>query len=199
MRALAAIAVAGATALSLAGPAHADGVSSLDAAKQKVLPTDVYKPTRPAAEQDGVTFHNIDVVSFLPGLVDETWIVAFGGKQTHYYTNDACFSLSGELQLAPAKGKKSLVEVDKIIGCWGAIPADMLGSAKPYPDPAPSVVPPAGAVLRFEGGNIKARCVTKDLSGENKRSPEEEKKPLKEAQCPQLAVAGLAGGTVIPA
>ena len=53
--------------------------SELDASGQKILPTDIYKPIQPAAEQDGVKFHNIDVVSFLPGVVDETWIVAFGG------------------------------------------------------------------------------------------------------------------------
>jgi len=53
--------------------------SKLDAADQKLLPTDIYKPIQPAAEQDGVKFHNVDVVSFLPGVVDETWIVAFGG------------------------------------------------------------------------------------------------------------------------
>ncbi|MFE2341183.1 hypothetical protein ACFXCR_17005 [Streptomyces sp. NPDC059431] len=34
--------------------------SKLDAADQKLLPTDIYKPTRPAAEQDGVKFHNVD-------------------------------------------------------------------------------------------------------------------------------------------
>jgi hypothetical protein len=53
--------------------------SKLDASGQKILPTDIYKPTLPAAEQEGVKFHNVDVVSFLPGVVDETWIVAFGG------------------------------------------------------------------------------------------------------------------------
>ncbi|MFD7236829.1 hypothetical protein ACFWAT_16190 [Streptomyces syringium] len=49
--------------------------SKRDQAKQKVLPTDIYKPTLPAAEQDGNKFHNVDVVSFLPGVCDETWIV----------------------------------------------------------------------------------------------------------------------------
>ncbi|EPS40939.1 hypothetical protein H072_5195 [Dactylellina haptotyla CBS 200.50] len=122
--------------------------SKLDASGQKVLPTDIYKPTLPASEQDGIKFHNIDVVSFLPGVVDETWIVAFGGKETHFGTNKACFSLSGSnLQISP--------------------------------------------------DSIKARCLTKDISGENKGSPEEEKKPLKEEKCPPLAIAGVAGGKVI--
>lgn len=35
-------------------------------------------PTPPvASEQDGSTFQNIDVSSFLPGVVDETWIFTF--------------------------------------------------------------------------------------------------------------------------
>ncbi|KAF9347410.1 hypothetical protein BGX34_003164, partial [Mortierella sp. NVP85] len=119
--------------------------SKLDAANQKVLPTDIYKPTLPASEQDGIKFHNIDVVSFLPGVVDETWIVAFGGKETHFGTNKACFSLSG-------------------------------------------------GNLQISGDAIKARCLSKDISGENKGSPEEEKKPLKEEKCPPLALAGIAGG-----
>ncbi|KAF3275200.1 hypothetical protein TWF970_006922 [Orbilia oligospora] len=122
--------------------------SKLDAANQKVLPTDIYKPTLPAAEQEGVKFHNVDVVSFLPGVVDETWIVAFGGKETHFGTNKACFSL-------------------------------------------------AGGNLQLSGDAIKARCLTKDISGENKGSPEEEKRPLKEEKCPPLALAGVQGGKVI--
>ncbi|KAK6544768.1 hypothetical protein TWF694_001451 [Orbilia ellipsospora] len=73
----------------------------LDASDQVILPTDPLKPFLPAAEQDGVKFHNVDVVSFLPGVVDESWIVAFGGKKTHYGTNKACFSLTGgNLQLS---------------------------------------------------------------------------------------------------
>ncbi|KAK6528373.1 hypothetical protein TWF281_009615 [Arthrobotrys megalospora] len=122
--------------------------SKLDAANQKILPTDIYKPTLPAQEQDGIKFHNVDVVSFLPGIVDETWIVAFGGKETHFGTNKACFSL-------------------------------------------------AGANLQLSPDSIKARCLSKDISGENKGSPEEEKKPLKEEKCPTLAVAGIARGKVI--
>ncbi|KAK6507634.1 hypothetical protein TWF481_006060 [Arthrobotrys musiformis] len=119
----------------------------LDAANQKILPTDIYKPTLPASEQDGVKFHNIDVVSFLPGVVDETWIVAFGGKKTHFGSKAACFSLTGPLQLS--------------------------------------------------NDAIKVRCLSKDISGEDKGSPEEEKKPLKEEKCPTLAIAGIAGGKVI--
>ncbi|KAF3187218.1 hypothetical protein TWF225_004372 [Orbilia oligospora] len=122
--------------------------SKLDAANQRVLPTDIYKPTLPAAEQEGIKFHNIDVVSFLPGVVDETWIVAFGGKETHFGTNKACFSL-------------------------------------------------AGGNLQLSGDAIKARCLTKDISGENKSSPEEERRPLKEEKCPRLALAGVQGGKVI--
>ncbi|MEV5527816.1 hypothetical protein [Streptomyces prunicolor] len=39
-------------------------------------------PTPPAAsEQGGSKFHNVDVVSFLPGVVDESWIFSFGGKK----------------------------------------------------------------------------------------------------------------------
>ncbi|MCZ1003282.1 hypothetical protein O1M63_43575 [Streptomyces mirabilis] len=168
MRTLAAIALAGA-ALSLAGPAHADGI--LDASAQKVLPTDIYKPTLPASEQDGVKFHNVDVVSFLPGVVDETWIVAFGGKKTHFGTNKTCFSLSGSnLQLSPdaVTTGKSAEKVEKVIACWGAIPDDILGST------TQKILP----------GVVKARCLSKDISGENKGSPEEEKKPLKEEKCP---------------
>ena len=41
-------------------------------------------PTPPAAaEQDGTTFHNVEVASFLPGVVDESWILAFAEKETH--------------------------------------------------------------------------------------------------------------------
>ncbi|KAK6339165.1 hypothetical protein TWF718_008588 [Orbilia javanica] len=119
--------------------------SKLDAANQKVLPTDIYKPTLPASEQDGVKFHNIDVVAFLPGVVDETWIVASGGKETHYGTNKACFSLSGRN-------------------------------------------------LQLSADAIKARCLSKDISGENKGSPEEERKPLEEVKCPVLALAGVSRG-----
>ncbi|KAF9962860.1 hypothetical protein BGZ65_007531 [Modicella reniformis] len=96
----------------------------LDAANQKVLPTDIYKPVLPAQEQDGVKFHNIDVVSFLPGVVDETWIFVFGDKKTHFGTN-------------------------------------------------------------------------KDISGENRGSPEEEKKPLKGEKCPPLVIVGIAGNKVM--
>ncbi|KUM91068.1 hypothetical protein AQI88_38705 [Streptomyces cellostaticus] len=140
------MALAGA-ALSLAGPAHADGIDPRARGGQKVLPIDIYKPFLPAAEQDGVKFHNVKVVSFLPGVVDETWIVAFGGKKTHYYMNKACFSLTG-------------------------------------------------GNLQISADAIKARWLSKDISGENKGSPEEEK-PLKEEKYPPLAVAGIAGGKVI--
>lgn len=58
LRTLTAIALAG-VALSLAGPAHAD--DTLDAVTSRILPTDIHKPTLPAAEQDGVKFQNVDV------------------------------------------------------------------------------------------------------------------------------------------
>ncbi|KAK6513062.1 hypothetical protein TWF506_009225 [Arthrobotrys conoides] len=122
--------------------------SKLDAANQKILPTDIYKPTLPASEQDGIKFHNIDVVSFLPGVVDETWIVAFGGKETHFGTNKACFALTG-------------------------------------------------GNLQVSGDAIKARCLSKDISGEDKGSPAQERRPLKEEKCPPLAIAGIMGGKVV--
>jgi len=41
-------------------------------------------PTPPGASEQGWgKFPNVDMVSFLPGVVDETWIVAFGGEETH--------------------------------------------------------------------------------------------------------------------
>ncbi|KAK3808503.1 MAG: hypothetical protein J3Q66DRAFT_76977 [Benniella sp.] len=70
------------------------------------------------------------------------------GKATHFGTNNACFSLTGPLQIS--------------------------------------------------ANAIKARCLSKDLSGENKGTPEQEKKPLKEEKCPPLALAGIdAAGKVI--
>ncbi|KAF3913296.1 hypothetical protein ABW20_dc0101142 [Dactylellina cionopaga] len=125
--------------------------SKLDPANQKIQPTDIYKPTLPAQEQDGIKFHNVEVVSFLPGVVDESWILAFGGKETHFGTKSACFSLMGpNLQVAD--------------------------------------------------GAVKARCLSKDISGEDKGSPEEEKKPLKEEKCPPLVVGGISatGKLIIP-
>ncbi|MEV4502563.1 hypothetical protein [Streptomyces klenkii] len=63
-RTLAAVVLAGA-ALALAGPAHADD----------------HSPT------EGVRFVNLDALSFLPGVVDETWIVVFGSRTEHFGTN----------------------------------------------------------------------------------------------------------------
>ncbi|MGW2441649.1 hypothetical protein ACWCY1_33725 [Streptomyces goshikiensis] len=127
LRALAATALACAS-LSLAGPAHADDIVPRAADGQEVLPTDDCKPPLSSPEQNG-------------------------GKETHFGTNKACFSLSGgNLQLSPDA--------------------------------------------------LKARCLSKDISGENKGSPEdkgspeEEKKPLKEEKCPPLALASTAGGAL---
>lgn len=64
LRTLAAIALAGA-ALSLAGPAHADDIHDLSVTDESS-----------AAPR----FHDVGTASFLPGVVDESWIVAFGGK-----------------------------------------------------------------------------------------------------------------------
>lgn len=66
---LGALALAG-VPLLLTTPARADP-TPLGPANQTILPTDIYKPVTPEQEQDGVAFHNVDVVSFLPGVVDE--------------------------------------------------------------------------------------------------------------------------------
>ncbi|MFE0702143.1 hypothetical protein [Streptomyces sp. NPDC058872] len=59
VRAFAALALSGAV-LSPAGPARADALSGLDDQESSVS--------------------GRSVVSFLPGVVDETWIVSFEGK-----------------------------------------------------------------------------------------------------------------------
>ncbi|MBB4944528.1 hypothetical protein F4556_000063 [Kitasatospora gansuensis] len=71
------------------GILNINGKEGIIASPGKLLGNQPPKSSKlvPAAEQDGVKFHNIDVVSFLPGVVDESWILAFGGKATHFGTD----------------------------------------------------------------------------------------------------------------
>ncbi|MFD7262965.1 hypothetical protein [Streptomyces sp. NPDC059874] len=70
----------------------------------------------------------------------------------------------------------------------------LAGAAHAADDPSP--VKFIGGNLQVSGDAIKARCLSKDISGEDKGSPEEGKKPLKEEKCPPLALAGTAGGAL---